>query len=117
MRRSFLYGALACLVFLTAGCPGRNQLEGMSDSTFVDVMARLHRVEMDQRLVREQRDSVRAIILEERGITPEQLESAAQSLAAQPDRAIALWQAIEQRSQYPDAPPPDPMIPAIPGPY
>ncbi len=89
--------ALVLLLLGTVACPGRGQLAGMSDSTFVAVMARLHRIDADERLSREERDSLRQQALQEEGLEPEQLEEAARSLADDPERALAIWRAIERR--------------------
>lgn len=113
--KSFRMGALiVCL--LLAGCPGRNEWAGMSDSTFVDVMARLHRIETDDRLSREERDSLRRVVLQEEELTPEQLEAAARMLATDAQRAQDVWQAIERKSGEPATAPETPVRRARPEP-
>lgn len=97
MRLLPLRCALILLLFTSVACPGRRDLAGMSDSTFVAVMARLHRIDVDERLSREERDSLRQETLQEEGLRPEQLEEAARSLADNPERALAIWRAIERR--------------------
>jgi hypothetical protein len=98
MRIFPLWLALALLLLSSTGCPGDGQLAGISDSTFVDVMARLHQIETDERLSREERDSLRQLTLQEEDLSPERLEEAARSLAREPERALAIWQAIERKS-------------------
>ncbi len=99
--------ALLVLLLASLACPGRRDLAGMSDSTFVDVMARLHRIDADERLSREERDSLRRETLQEEGLRPEQLEEAARSLADNPERALAIWRAIERRVDQPPELPPE----------
>jgi hypothetical protein len=98
MRTFFLSIAAALLLLSVTACPQNSQLAGMTDSTFVDVMARLHQIETDERLSREERDSLRLVALQEEDLSPEQLEEAARSLAREPERALAIWQAIERKS-------------------
>jgi hypothetical protein len=44
------------------------------------------------------RSAARAAVLRKHGVTAEQLEDAARALADDPDRAAAVWQAIEDRA-------------------
>lgn len=81
---------------LAAACDGQ-RLAGISDTTFVRVMA-------DLRAIQEQpwADSARKAaaldsVLQSRGLTPEQLERAARSLADDPERAVELWREIGRR--------------------
>lgn len=108
--------ATLALGIALVGCPGRNQLAGISDSTYVSVMARLHRIETDDRLSREERDSMRVVVLNEEALTPEQLEAAARVLAQDPQRAQDVWLAIERKSAEPVTAPETPVRPARPVP-
>ncbi len=107
MRPVRLRLVLLALLLASVACPGRRDLAGMSDSTFVAVMARLHRIDADERLSREERDSLRQETLQEEGLQPEQLEEAARSLADNPERALAIWRAIERRVDHAAELPPE----------
>lgn len=117
MRKLILVLAVAAAAPGLGGCPGRGELAGIGDSTFVAVMARLHRIETDAHLSAAERDSRRQEVLQEEGLTPQQLEDAARALSGNPERALAIWQAIEQKSREtapPRGPPqllPDPDTP------
>jgi len=88
------------LVVLTsvAGCRRSELATGVSDSVFVSVMAELKRVHdapgVDSVVRAARRDS----ILQRRGLTPAQLETAAKRLAQNPARAQTVWQAVERRA-------------------
>ena len=83
----------------TATSCRRSQLaDGVSDSTYVAVMAALKRVQDAPGLDSAQRAARRDSILQSRGLTPAQLEAAAQELAENPGRAQTVWQAIERRA-------------------
>lgn len=59
-------------------------------------MAELRRIEQDITMDSAARTTARRNTLQERDLTPEQLEAAARSLAeADPDHALALWQRID----------------------
>ena len=77
-------------------------MPGVRDSTFVATMSDLRRAEATAS------DSAgmaagRRRILQQRGLTPAQLEAAARKLGDDPDRALAVWQAIERRAVQPDS--------------
>lgn len=80
------------------GC-GRSELAtGISDSTFVSVMADLKRVNDTPGMDSAQRAARRDSILQGRGLTPAELETAARHLAQNPGRAQTVWQAVERRA-------------------
>ena len=81
-----------------AACRDSTLATGVSDSTFVAVMAELKRTKDAPGLDSAGRDARRKAILQGRGLTPAQLESAAVQLARNPTRAQAVWQAIERRA-------------------
>ena len=83
---------------LVSGCRDSTLATGVSDSTFVAVMAELKRAKDAPGLDSAGRDARRRAILQGRGLTPAQLESAAVQLAKNPTRAQAVWQAIERRA-------------------
>lgn len=91
---------LACVV---AACKGGEIIPGVSDSTFVATMADLRRAEAIEHDAAALAAS-RKRILQQRGLTPERMESAARKLGEDPDRAVAIWQAIERRAVQPEAP-------------
>ena len=72
-------------------------MPGVSDSAFVATMADLRRVngppEGSPEMV-----AMRQRVLQQRGLTGEQLEQAARALAHQPERATKIFQAIQRRT-------------------
>jgi hypothetical protein len=96
VRHIVLLG-VACSA-LAGGCRDSTLATGVSDSTFVAVMAELKRTKDAPGLDSAGRDARRKAILQGRGLTPAQLESAAVQLARNPARAQAVWQAIERRA-------------------
>lgn len=96
VRHIVLLGVALCA--LASGCRDSTLATGVSDSTFVAVMAELKRTKDAPGLDSAGRDARRKAILQGRGLTPAQLESAAVQLAKNPTRAQAVWQAIERRA-------------------
>ena len=96
VRHIVLLGVAFCT--LASGCRDSTLATGVSDSTFVAVMADLKRTKDAPGLDSAGRDARRKAILQGRGLTPTQLESAALQLAKNPTRAQAVWQAIERRA-------------------
>ena len=96
VRHIVLLG-VAVSAFASA-CRDSTLATGVSDSTFVAVMAELKRAKDAPGLDSTGRDARRKAILQGRGLTPAQLESAAVQLAKNPTRAQAVWQAIERRA-------------------
>ena len=94
---------LIVLVWLgsTAGCRRSELATGVSDSAFVAVMADLKRVQDAPGMDSAQRAARRDSVLQSRGLTPAQLETAARELARNPTRAQTVWQAVEQRAADP----------------
>jgi len=82
----------------TAGCRGAELANGISDSTYVAVMADLKRVQNAPGMDSASRAARRDSILQGRGLTPAQLEAAARQLALNPGRAQTVWQAVERRA-------------------
>jgi len=97
------HSLLIVLVFLgsVAGCRRSQLVTGVSDSAFVAVMADLKRVQDAPGIDSAQRAARRDSILQSRGLTPAQLEAAAQQLAQNPGRAQTVWQAVLQRAADP----------------
>ena len=84
-----------------AGCRRSELAAGVTDSSYVGAMAELRHIARDASLDSARRASARAAVLQRRGLTAEQLESAARALADDPKRAQALFQQIEMRANAP----------------
>ena len=95
MWRLLSVHALALVVTLSA-CEGGQRLAGVSDSTFVRTMAELRAVHGKAWPDSAAKASALDSILQSRGLTPEQLERAARSLAGDPERAVEIWREIDR---------------------
>ena len=71
----------------------------MDDSTFVAAMARLHIIGRNSQLSDAARDSLRREVLQEQGLTADELERQARHYAGDPARASAIWSEIGKRSR------------------
>ena len=80
------------------GCQRSRSANGVSDATFVTVMADLKRVQDAPGLDATQKAARRDSILQSRGLTPARLEEAAMLLAQNPTRAQTVWQAVQRRA-------------------
>lgn len=75
-------------------------MPGVSDSAFVATMADLRRigaVGSDSAAT----NTTRRRVLQQRGLTVQQLDRAARALAADPERATAIFEAIQRRAIAP----------------
>jgi hypothetical protein len=92
--------SLIVLVALAAvtGCQRSRSANGVSDATFVAVMADLKRVQDAPGSNASQKAARRDSVLQSRGLTPGQLEQAARELAQNPTRAQTVWQAVQRRA-------------------
>ena len=81
-----------------AACGRSRDLNGVSETEFVAVMAALKQVRDRPGLDSVRRAASRDSILQKEGLTPAQLEGAAMQLAQNPARAQTVWQAVEQRA-------------------
>lgn len=97
VTRSAALAAIMGLAALSA-CRSEGRSSNMSDSAFVAVMAELKRVHEVAGIDSAERETRRAAVLERRGVTPAQLDTAARELAKNPTRAQTVWQAIERRA-------------------
>ncbi|MFN8572789.1 MAG: hypothetical protein U0132_12145 [Gemmatimonadaceae bacterium] len=88
--------ALAALGTL-AGCKDHRIGGVMSDSTFVAAMGGLRHLPLAAMSDSASRQRARDSIMTQYRVTPAQLESAAAALAANPDRAAEIWEAVEKR--------------------
>src|SRR6185436_14420218 len=91
--------SLAVMVLAAVGaCRRSRDLNGVSETKFVAVMAALKQVRDRPGLDSARRAASRDSILQKEGLTPAQLEGAARQLAQNPARAQTVWQAVEQRA-------------------
>jgi hypothetical protein len=81
-----------------AACTRADGRAVMDDSTFVAAMARLHIVDRNYQLSDAARDSLRREVLQEQGLTADELERQARHYAGDPARASAIWSEIGKRS-------------------
>lgn len=81
-----------------AACTRTDGRAVMDDSTFVAAMARLHVIDRKYELSDAARDSLRRVVLQEQGLTAEELERQARHYAADPAHASAIWTEINRRS-------------------
>ncbi len=94
---------LACfhVLILAGGMTGCNRgelISGVTDSTYVATMAELRRLRQHPGPDSTHNAAARAAVLQRRGLSPEQLERASTVLAQDPDRAVTLWQRIEEHA-------------------
>ena len=92
--RATMIGRNLLLAMAIAACRGDHLAAGVDDSTFVATMAALHRVNENVSLDSASMARARDSVLQSRGLTPEQLAEAARALAADPERAVAVWARI-----------------------
>ncbi len=85
---------LACAV---VGCARSDIVPGVSDSALVATMADLRRLE-DTPPDTAARAAARRRILQQRGLTVDQLDRAGRALANDPKRAAAIFDAIQKRA-------------------
>jgi hypothetical protein len=101
MQRTFFRRWLALVAVMliagAAGCRQDRSSAGISDSTFVATIAQLHALNADPSLDSAGRAAAREAVLREQGVTGEALERAARAMAADPEHALAVWTAIDQR--------------------
>ena len=95
------YIVLAALLVWSAGCHRDGATLGISDSTFVTTIARLHAINADTLLDSTARATKRALVLREQGVTADSLERAARAMSADPQHALAVWSAIQERVRAP----------------
>jgi len=91
--------ALAAIAL--AACPkeGRRADLGMTDTTFVHTMIRLHAVAVDSSLDSVARDSARRGVLRDNHVTVAQLDAAVESLSFDTRRAESLWTRIDRETK------------------
>ena len=111
MRRAAF---IAMIAVGLAACPRTDRRSdiGMSDTTFVHTMLRLHAVAVDSSLDSLARDSARRMVLRENHVTAEQLDAAVESLAFDTKRAESLWTRIDRDVKKKGPPPPAAPLPA-----
>ena len=98
IRIAVLAGALPLL--LSACPPSDPHVDlGMSDTTFVHTMVRLHAIAVDSQLDSLARDSARRTVLRDMKVTAQELDTAAVRLSREPKRAESLWFRIDRASR------------------
>jgi hypothetical protein len=101
------------LILVISGCPRDGVAPGMSDSAYIASMVALLRVAGDATLDSAGRAAARRSVLQQRGLTPAQLEQWARDLARDPQRATEVASEIHRKvQQLPTQPVPTPMRPA-----
>ena len=84
-----------------AACTRTDGRAVMDDSTFVAAMARLHVIDRKGQLSDAARDSLRRGVLQEQGLTVDELERQARHYASNPAQASAVWTEISKRALTP----------------
>ncbi|HEU4563412.1 MAG TPA: hypothetical protein VFS05_02140 [Gemmatimonadaceae bacterium] len=92
-------GACVAALVMAAGCGRRGAPAGMSEQTFVTTMAALEAITRDSTRDSVAKAAARRKVLQERGLTPAELERAARSLARDPRRATELWSRIDSTTR------------------
>ena len=96
--RTHVVSLLVMVLPAFTACGRSRDLNGVSETKFVAVMAALKQVRDRPGLDTVRRRASRDSILQKEGLTPAQLEGAALQLAKNPARAQTVWQAVEQRA-------------------
>ncbi|HJR63254.1 MAG TPA: hypothetical protein VJ803_06085 [Gemmatimonadaceae bacterium] len=97
MLRRLCTGALTIAALL--GCRMGGDLAGLDESAFIVAMAELRVIATTPDLDSIRRATARDSVLRARGVTAEQLERSARSLAADPEHAMEVWQEIDRRAE------------------
>ena len=99
-----LVAAIAGTLVLFQGCrPSTLLAPGVSDSTFVAALAALHEITADPDKDSASKVQARDEVLRRYHVTLPQLESAARTLANDPQRAVDVWAAVDRKTA--DGPP------------
>lgn len=96
--RARTVAACLALALPAAACDREALADGVTDSAFVATMAELERVDRAPGLDSSARVAARTAALQRRGLTPAQIEAAAAALADDPERALALYRAIDRKA-------------------
>ena len=87
------------MTFGASGCRGSEVIPGVTDSLFVATLSDLRRIDATMAASDSAgRAAARQRILQQRGLTVDRLDAAARALATDPERAVALMRAVEQRA-------------------
>jgi len=91
--------AMILLIVCALGCRKRQRelAPGVSDSTYVAVIAQLEQVQRDSMSDDSTRRTARQNTFTRYKVSPEAIEEASATLASDPQRALKLWQAIDRR--------------------
>src|ERR671925_656042 len=97
MRIAVMIVRHCAIAVAIAACARPGGRAGMDDSTFVATMGQLQVIERKTDVSEAVRDSLRAAVLQEQGLTPPDLERQARSYADDPAHASAIWTAISRK--------------------
>ncbi|MCU0625365.1 MAG: DUF4296 domain-containing protein [Gemmatimonadaceae bacterium] len=97
-RLAIRRAGLAFLVVVAAACRARGVDLGMQDSTYVQILTELRGVADPADLSPALRASRRDAVFRKHGVTAAQLEEASARLAADPERAAALWKRVDEKA-------------------
>src|SRR5919204_2349114 len=99
MTRTALSVVGVALTLCAPGCRRAAARSGVSDSTFVATMAALQMIDTDDTKDSAAKAAARQRVLQERGLSPAQLERAARAYAGNPERATRIWSRIDSTAQ------------------
>jgi hypothetical protein len=105
------------LILVFAGCTGDKAAPGVNDSTYIASMVALYRVALDTTLDSAGRVAARRSVLQQRGLTSDQLERWARGLARDPKHATDVASEISRKvQQFEPSRRPDARVPSRPPP-
>lgn len=87
---------LPALALALCACGHGKVTLGVSDSTFVATIVKLHGINADTMLDSVSRAAARSAVLKRQGVTVEELERVARAMASDPRHAMEVWLAIQQ---------------------
>lgn len=89
---------LALVLVALAGCAREAADLGMSDSTYVQVLAELRQVGDQANVAPALRATRRDAVFRKHKVSPAALEAASAALAAEPTRAAELWRKVDEKA-------------------
>jgi hypothetical protein len=99
--------SVSFLLATTPACERSTDLAGMSEERFVSTMVELRRIDRDLMLDSATKSTARSGTLQERNLTPAELEAAARALAREPAYALEVWARIDTLAMQQDSVPPE----------
>ena len=94
-----MYTVHLALSLWIGGCRRGAGAPDVTDSTFVAAVAQLRRITFDSTLDSAGKAAARRGVFAKYKATPAELERTARAMARDPDRAVAIWRAIDARLQ------------------